>query len=136
MIDGKYFTFDLKILVIFILSYIFRLVIRFLICTLTWGEVYLMKFYMIKFGGNLQKMVDYRILQKFGDFCIQSWFSLGTLVSSTNKTDHHNITEILLKVALNSINLNSSSPNEFYRGIKHDDKIRILFQAKMRDFSI
>ena len=32
------------------------------------------------------------------------WFSLGTLVSSTNKTDHHDITEILLKVALNSIN--------------------------------
>jgi hypothetical protein len=29
---------------------------------------------------------------------------LGTPVSSTNKTDHHNITEILLKVALNTIN--------------------------------
>jgi hypothetical protein len=28
-----------------------------------------------------------------------SWFSLGTLVSSTNKTDLHDITEILLKVA-------------------------------------
>ena len=26
------------------------------------------------------------------------WFSPGTPVSSTNKTDHHNITEILLKV--------------------------------------
>jgi hypothetical protein len=26
-----------------------------------------------------------------------------TPVSSTNKTDHHNITEILLKVALNTI---------------------------------
>jgi hypothetical protein len=31
------------------------------------------------------------------------WFSRGTLVSSTNKTDHHNITEILLKVTLNTI---------------------------------
>jgi hypothetical protein len=29
------------------------------------------------------------------------WFSP---VSSTNKTDHHDITEILLKVALNTIN--------------------------------
>jgi hypothetical protein len=29
-------------------------------------------------------------------------FSLGT--SSTNKNDHHNISEILLKVALNTIN--------------------------------
>jgi hypothetical protein len=28
------------------------------------------------------------------------WFFLGTLVSSTNKTDGHDITEILLKVAL------------------------------------
>jgi hypothetical protein len=33
------------------------------------------------------------------------WFSLGIPVSSTNKTDHHDITEILLKVALNTITL-------------------------------
>ena len=33
-------------------------------------------------------------------------FSPGTLVSSTNKTDHHHIAEILLKVALNTINPN------------------------------
>jgi hypothetical protein len=32
------------------------------------------------------------------------WFSPGTRVSSTNKTDCHDITEILLKVALNIIN--------------------------------
>jgi hypothetical protein len=31
------------------------------------------------------------------------WFFPGTPVSSTNKTDCHNITEILLKVALNTI---------------------------------
>jgi hypothetical protein len=29
------------------------------------------------------------------------WFSPGPLVSSTNKTDSHDITETLLKVALN-----------------------------------
>ena len=29
-----------------------------------------------------------------------SWFSPGTLVSSTNKNDHHDVTEPLLKVAL------------------------------------
>jgi hypothetical protein len=33
------------------------------------------------------------------------WFSPGTPVSSTNKTDHHDIIEILLKVALNTITL-------------------------------
>ena len=32
------------------------------------------------------------------------WFSPGIPVSSINKTDHHYITEILLKVALNTIN--------------------------------
>ena len=33
------------------------------------------------------------------------WCSLGTTVSSTNKTDCHDIAEILLKVALNTITL-------------------------------
>jgi hypothetical protein len=32
------------------------------------------------------------------------WFSPGTPVSSNSKTDCHDITEILLKVALNTIN--------------------------------
>ena len=31
------------------------------------------------------------------------WFSPGIPVSSTKKTDRHDITEILLKVALNNI---------------------------------
>ena len=33
------------------------------------------------------------------------WIFLGTPVSSTNKTDNHDITELLLKVALNTITL-------------------------------
>ena len=32
------------------------------------------------------------------------WFSLGTPASSINKTDHHDITEIMLQVTLNTIN--------------------------------
>jgi hypothetical protein len=32
------------------------------------------------------------------------WFSLGTPASSTTKTGRHDIAEILLKVALNTIN--------------------------------
>jgi hypothetical protein len=32
------------------------------------------------------------------------WFSPGTLASSTSKTGHHDIAEILLKVALSTIN--------------------------------
>ena len=33
------------------------------------------------------------------------WFSPGTPVSSTNKTERHDITELLLKVALNTITI-------------------------------
>jgi hypothetical protein len=36
-------------------------------------------------------------------FATGRWFSQGPTVSSTNKTDHHDIAEILLKVALNTI---------------------------------
>ena len=38
------------------------------------------------------------------DLATGQWFSPSTPVSSTNKTDSHDITEILLKVALNTIN--------------------------------
>jgi len=41
------------------------------------------------------------------------WFSRGTPVSSTNKTDHHDITEILLKVALNTIIQSNPIQNYF-----------------------
>jgi hypothetical protein len=37
------------------------------------------------------------------------WFSLGTPASSTTKTGRHDITEILLKVALNTKNQSKSN---------------------------
>ena len=40
------------------------------------------------------------------------WFSLGPPVSSTNKTDRHNITEISLKVELNTIKQTNNIPLE------------------------
>ena len=42
------------------------------------------------------------------------WFPPGPLVSSTNKTDHHNITEILLKVALNTIHQSNQTIYAIY----------------------
>ena len=48
------------------------------------GEVYSIQHYVIKFVSDLRQVG-------------------GTLVSSTNKTDRHDITELLLKVALNTI---------------------------------
>jgi hypothetical protein len=41
------------------------------------------------------------------------WFSPDTPASSTIKTGHHDIAEILLKVALSTIN--QSNPSSIYR---------------------
>jgi hypothetical protein len=38
------------------------------------------------------------------------WFSPGTPASSTTKTDHHDIAEILLKVALKTKNKKQNQP--------------------------
>jgi hypothetical protein len=44
------------------------------------------------------------LLCTFGHYIMTGhWFSPGPPVSSTNETDRHDITEILLKVALNTI---------------------------------
>ena len=43
-------------------------------------------------------------VSEWNDMSDLRWFSPGTPVSATNKTDCHDITEILLKVALNTIN--------------------------------
>jgi len=56
---------------------------------LTHDEVYSIQHYVIKFVSN---------------FVAGQWYSLGTALSSTNKTDCHDLTEILLKVALNTHN--------------------------------
>ena len=47
------------------------------------------------------------------------WFSPSIPVSSTNKTDHHNITEILLKVALNTISQTLTQIQFFLKYMKH-----------------
>ena len=52
------------------------------------GEVYSIQYYVIKFVSDLHQVIG------------GGGLSLGTLVSSTNKTDRHDSTEILLKVAL------------------------------------
>jgi hypothetical protein len=57
-------------------------------------EVYSIQHYVIKSVSDLRQV---------GGFCP------GTPVSFTNKTDRRDINEILLKVALNTINLNPAS---------------------------
>ena len=69
------------------------------------------------------------------------WFSPGTPVSSTNKTDYHDITEILLKVALNTIKPNHQSkkctvtPINFFKQ-KYMPYIFYLSKVKIKDVSI
>ena len=53
-----------------------------------------------------QTVLDTTLCDKVCQWLVTDrWFSPGPLVSSTNKTDRHNITEILLKVALNTATL-------------------------------
>jgi hypothetical protein len=80
-------------------------------------KVYSMQHYMIKFVIDLRQVSGFLWVSRFPpprytwNICdkVCQWlatgqcFSPGTPVSSTNKTYHHDITEILLKVALNII---------------------------------
>jgi hypothetical protein len=50
------------------------------------------------------------------------WFSPGTTVSSTKKTDCHDITEILLKVAIKPTNSMESLHLFFFTMISHNNK--------------
>ena len=53
----------------------------------------------------LQGVFDSTLREKVCQWLVTGrWFSQGTSVSSTNKADFHDITEILLNVALNTIN--------------------------------
>ena len=59
------------------------------------GEVYSIQHYVIQLVSDMRHV----------------WFSPGIPVASTNKTDHHDITEIFLKVALNTITLTTIKVN-------------------------
>ena len=60
------------------------------------GEMYSIQHYMIMCVSDLRQ--------------VDQWFSLGTPISSTNKSD--DIAEILLKVALNTITIPTSNDTE------------------------
>ena len=56
------------------------------------------------------KRINTTLWDKFCQwFVADRWFSSCTPVSSTNKTDRHDITKVLLKVALNTLTLTRTS---------------------------
>jgi hypothetical protein len=61
---------------------------------------------------SLRSVLDSTLCGKVCEWLATGWwFSPGTPVSSNNKTDRHDITEISLKVALNTIN---HKPQPYY----------------------
>ena len=64
---------------------------------------------VVEFTTNLDQGKVHNIIEKACQWLpTGQWFSSGTPVSSTKKTDRHDITETLFKVVLNTINLNQS----------------------------
>ena len=59
------------------------------------------------------------------------WFTLGTLVSSTNKTDCYDIIELLLKVALNTITLTVTPSNVTWKRDKNSKNVIVHFFFKV-----
>ena len=69
------------------------------------------------------KILDIFIIEIYSSY-YYLWFSSSTPVSSTNKTDRHDITEILLKVALNAISL--LLLNQMFSYLRHMRPLSIL----------
>ena len=70
----------------------------------SWIYNYLSNQYLSPLTLWVQTLLRWGVLDTTLCDKVWQWFSPGTLVSSTNKSDRHDITEILLKVALNTIN--------------------------------
>ena len=70
------------------------------ICATSAYHHYICEFEFHLWRGVLDVTLCYNICERLAT---GGWFSPGTPISSTNKTDRHDITEILLKVELNTI---------------------------------
>ena len=67
------------------------------------------------------------LCDKAGLWRASLWLSPHTLVSSTNKIYHHNITEILLKVALNTITTTMTNTVNYMYVLENQIKIPVLW---------
>jgi hypothetical protein len=82
------------------------------------GEVYSIQHYVIKFVSDLRHV---------------GGFLLGTPVSSANKTDCHNITGKLLKVAINTKTINLCNVLHFYLWSLHHCVFKTFVLEVSRD---
>jgi hypothetical protein len=66
--------------------------------------------YLIQYAVFQSRCIRYKLCDNIGQWLAADlwFFSPGTLVTSTNKTDRYDTTEILLNVVLNTINPNHS----------------------------
>ena len=78
------------------------------------GEVYAIQHYVIKMASDLRGQ----------------WFSLSPPDSSTNKSDRHDITEILLKMVLNTITLTLFIKSPFKSLFQYDHYVIMLNPPK------
>ena len=74
----------------------------------TFGPIYILKSSVLL--AFLSVLTDGPTVFGKSGLATGQWFSLGTPVSSTNKTDRHNIAEILLKVVINTIKQTKRNP--------------------------
>jgi hypothetical protein len=78
-------------------------------------------------SSNLDHGEEYNIMWFCQWLAAGRWFSAGPPVSSTNKTDRHDITEILLKVALNTIRPNQT----YYVSLRYEFRIKTMISRNM-----
>ena len=69
--------------------------------SICFGRLFFINYFLFWIFFHHLNVFDTTLCNK-GCQCL--WFSPGTPVSSTNKTDRHDIREILVKLALNTIN--------------------------------
>ena len=70
--------------------------------------------HVVSSNGSWQGVVDTLLCDRVCQwFAAGRWFSPATHVSSTNKADHHVITDIVLKVAFNTTTLTPDFFNFF-----------------------
>jgi hypothetical protein len=64
----------------------------------------------MKLTNNILPPVIYYYVLRQSPYRTGRWFFPGPSVSSTNKTDSHDVAEILMKVALDTINQAKTTP--------------------------